>query len=80
MSIKGQLTEFFDQEIEPKALCRNCEYFDGGGLGIDGVPKDFHGDCLNRHSSPRFETTQDDTCKGFFPCSTRWPDADHSDD
>lgn len=69
--------QFFDGDIEPDPLCRNCEYFDGGGLGADGVPINFEGDCGNRHSSPRFTTNQDQTCKGFWPCSTRWPDADH---
>lgn len=67
--------KFFDTLIEPKALCRNCEYFDGGGLMKDGQPKNMHGDCHNARA-PRFTTTRDDTCNQFWPCSTRWPDAD----
>lgn len=69
--------KFFDDGIEPDALCRNCEYFDGGGLGADGVPINFEGDCLNGSKSSRFQTNQDQTCTGFWPCSTRWPDCDH---
>jgi hypothetical protein len=71
-----KLTEFFDQDIEPKALCRNCEYFDGGGLKQNGDPLCDHGDCVNPRSD-RLQTTADDGCKYFFPCSTRWPEADH---
>ena len=48
----------------------------GGGLDVKGNPVKNHGDCGNR-SSPRFTTTADDVCNQFFPCSTRWPDADH---
>lgn len=70
------LSNFFDQAIEPKALCRNCEYFDGGGLTSHGDPVKDNGDCLCRNS-PFFTTTAQNTCKKFFPCSTRWPDADH---
>lgn len=70
------LSKFHDREIEPGPLCRNCEYFDGGGLGTDGVPIMHDGDCLNGRSS-RFQTTAEDTCRQFFPCSTRWPEADH---
>jgi len=71
------LENFFDQEIEPRPLCGNCEYYDGGGLRHDGNPiKIQGGDCTNR-SSPRFQTTANDSCSKFFPCSTRWPDADH---
>lgn len=66
---------FFDDAIEPKALCANCEYFDGGGLTDEGFPKKAAGDCLNR-TSPRFTTTVEQTCDKFWPCSTRWPDAD----
>jgi len=69
--------KFFGDDIEPKAICRNCEYFDGGGMGLDGGPINWVGDCGNRQSSPRFVTTQDQTCKGFWPCSNRWPDCDH---
>ena len=35
-------------------ICKNCEYFDNG-------------DCLNSWSSPRFTTTPENTCKGFYP-------------
>lgn len=76
MADKVRLTEFFDQEIEPKALCRNCEYFDGGGLTVEGNPVSDHGDCGNS-LSPVFTTDGRNTCRHFFPCSTRWPEADH---
>lgn len=76
MSARSKLTKFFDQDIEPAAICRNCESFDGGGLGQDGVPINFEGDCLNQ-DSPCFTTNQDSSCRKFFPCSTRWPNADH---
>lgn len=61
--------KFFDDETEPEVLCRNCEYFAGGGLGSNGVPILFGGDCLNR-ASPRFTTNADQTCDKFFPCTT----------
>lgn len=70
------IPQFFDRDIEPKVLCRNCEYFDGGGLDPQGNPRQEHGDCLNRRA-PRFQTHADETCDQFFPCTTRWPDADH---
>jgi hypothetical protein len=70
------LEKFFDQEIEPAARCGNCEYFDGGGLTPEGKPVSERGDCLNR-ASPHFTTDASGLCKYFFPCSTRWPDADH---
>lgn len=57
----------------PEPLCRNCEYFDGGGIGPDGQPREFHGDCHNRQS-PRFTTTAIDTCPVFSPDTIRWPD------
>jgi hypothetical protein len=61
----------------PERLCRDCEYFDGGGLikpsdGSPERPKDFHGDCHNR-LSPRFETTATDTCPQWFADTGRWP-------
>lgn len=68
--------KFFDSDIEPLPLCRNCEYFDGGGLTPDGHPIKEHGDCLNSMSL-RFTTSANHSCNKFFPCSTRWPDADH---
>lgn len=70
------IPQFFDRLIEPKAICRNCEYFDGGGLGLDGVPNEYEGDCGNSRA-PTFQTNQDKTCLHYFPCSIRWPDADH---
>lgn len=74
--MKPDLEKFFDQDIEPVARCRNCEYYDGGGLTIEGNPVSDHGDCGNS-ASPFFTTDASNTCKHFFPCSTRWPDADH---
>ncbi len=74
--MKPRPTEFFDDDIEPKALCCNCEYFDGGGLDVRGKPINENGDCHNARS-PRFTTTAAGTCSQFFPCSTRWPNADH---
>lgn len=68
--------KFFDDAIEPAPKCRNCEYFDGGGLSPEGSPIREHGDCLNRQSL-RWQTSADDGCDKFFPCSTRWPGADH---
>lgn len=67
---------FHDPDEEPEALCRNCEYFDGGGLGPHHELTNHRGDCCNK-ASPRFTTLADDTCNKFFPCSTRWPHADH---
>lgn len=67
-----------DPTEEPQAKCGNCEYFDGGGL-IDGVPIHADGDCRNSRS-PRFTTSIHETCKQFFPCTTRWPYADDGDD
>lgn len=69
------LEKFFDSDIEPKPLCCNCEYFDGGGLSPEGFPLKANGDCLNQ-ASPRLTTTIEGTCIKFWPCSTRWPDAD----
>jgi hypothetical protein len=74
--MKQRLEKFYGCQTEPSALCINCEYYDGGGLRQSGVPFSLHGDCLNSRS-PRFQTTADQTCKEFFPCSTRWPDSDH---
>lgn len=70
------LPQFFDRDVEPEPLCRNCEYFDGGGLTLEGNPMKEHGDCHNR-MSPHFTTTADQGCDHFWPCSTRWPDCDH---
>ena len=71
-----RLTEFFDQLMEPRPTCGNCEYFDGGGMRPDGTWMHFEGDCHNNNSD-RFQTNQDETCAHFWPCSTRWPDCDH---
>jgi len=68
-------SRFYDDGIEPQALCRNCEYFDGGGLTDEGQPRNSDGDCHNLWS-PRFTTSADQFCAAFFPCSTRWPNAD----
>ncbi|MFZ5692438.1 MAG: hypothetical protein ACOY5F_14410 [Pseudomonadota bacterium] len=57
---------------EPERKCRNCEFFDGGGLRPDGNPVMVLGDCLHG-LSPHFNTSADDSCKCFYPCSTRWP-------
>lgn len=70
------LEKFFDSDIEPEAKCRNCEYFDGGGLTVEGTNVQDDGDCRNWRS-PYFTTSGGQTCKQFFPCTTRWPDADH---
>ncbi len=72
----SKTAEFFDQEIEPKAICGNCDYFDGGGLISQGEPVSNAGDCVCK-ASPFFTTDAANTCCHFFPCSTRWPDADH---
>lgn len=60
-----------DRDQVPK-LCRNCEYFDGGGLGPDNQPINYDGDCLNSQA-PRFQTAADDTCHRFWPDTSRWP-------
>jgi hypothetical protein len=68
--------QFFDEGIEPKALCRNCEYYNGNGFLPNGEPREDNGECTNTRA-PRFQTTMADTCPQFFPCSLRWPEADH---
>ena len=68
----GGKANMADRFYRTKEICQNCEYFDGGGMGLDGIPINFHGDCHNSVSG-RFQTDQDQTCKGFFPCSTRFP-------
>lgn len=74
--MKQRPAQFFDGDIEPPAKCGNCEYFDGGGLTAAGFPVHANGDCHNS-KSPRFTTSIEQTCPEFFPCSARWPDADH---
>lgn len=74
--LKPKPPQFFDDDIEPAPLCGNCEYFDGGGLLPNGRPKNDNGNCLNT-KSPRFTTTQSGGCNQFWPCTTRWPLADH---
>lgn len=48
-------------------ICRNCEYWDGGGE----IPAKTAviGDCLNR-ASPRFTTEPTFTCDQFYPSTT----------
>jgi hypothetical protein len=58
------------ERVERK--CRNCEYFDGGGLGPDDQPRNHDGDCLNGQSG-RLQTTADETCHRFFVDTGRWP-------
>ncbi len=62
--------EFFDQEIEPKAICGNCDYH---------APHSDKGQiCINTRSLNYCKPTlEDDTCNRFWFCSKRWPDADH---
>lgn len=74
--MKPRPKKFFDSDIEPAAKCRHCEYFDGGGLTPEGNPVHDRGDCLNR-LSPYFTTSVEQGCDRFFPCTARWPDADH---
>lgn len=69
------LEKFFVQLMEPKPVCGNCEYFDGGGMRPDGTWMHFDGDCHSNQSG-RFQTSQTDGCKHFWPCSTRWPFVD----
>ena len=45
-------------------ICRNCEYFDAGGLAL--LAKAESGDCLNPNS-PRFTPEATFTCPSFFP-------------
>ncbi len=70
------IVNFFDQEIEPKALCRNCEYFDCQGADPRTLLDEYRGDCLNR-ASPSFTPCASDGCNKFWPDSSRWPDCDH---
>lgn len=65
--IMASLKEAFDR-LE---TCAFCEHFDGGGLRLVEESRKpgaapLGGDCLNSRTSPRFETTSDDTCTGFF--------------
>lgn len=73
---KPKLENFFDQEIEPKAICRNCEYFDCEGQDPRTLPEDYRGDCLNS-GAPWFNPFAEQGCKKFWPDSSRWPDCDH---
>ncbi len=60
--------------------CLGCEYFDCGGAATaaaareTGVP--VGGDCLNSFSSPKFETTSDDSCSGWQEDSTSEEEVD----
>lgn len=60
--------EFFDPTIEPDAVCGNCDYHSPTAKGQM---------CGNTHS-PNYTilTMPDDSCRRFFPCGKRWPDAD----
>lgn len=62
-------TEFYDDLIEPKALCENCDYYAPGPKGQL---------CINSHG-PKYAQSilPDDTCKRFWPDSKRWPGCDH---
>jgi len=53
--------------IEAEKICRNCEFWDGGGEKAAKVAET--GDCLNSRS-PRFTTTHDFTCDAFLASST----------
>ena len=54
--------------MSEEKICRNCEYYDDG-TGEKRTAK--NGDCHNSHSSPRFQTDPYQTCKGFYPDTTR---------
>jgi len=55
-----------------KQVCRECEYYDDG-TGIKRTGKS--ADCLNNHSSPRFQTKPNMTCKGFYPNTTLYKES-----
>jgi hypothetical protein len=60
----------FDPEIEPEAICGNC----------DSWKEDLNGNhhCLNGRSPLETLLTDfNDHCAKFFPDPTRWPEADH---
>lgn len=60
---------FFDDEIEPKAICANCDYHSTG----------LKGPICENTRSPKHAiiTMPDDGCNHFWPDSKRWPDCDH---
>jgi len=63
------MSEFFDQEIEPKATCGNCDYHSPTLKGQI---------CANSRSIFYATLTMDDEgCGRFWPCSKRWPNCDH---
>lgn len=69
MGERQKLTEFFDQEIEPKAICGNCDYHSPSLRGHL---------CSNTRSLKYATLTwPDDGCGRFWPDSKRWPEADH---
>lgn len=47
-----------------KRTCKQCEHFDGGGLGPTNQPRNYAGDCHNPKSG-RFTVYASDTCAGF---------------
>lgn len=62
--------KFFDREVEPPAICGNCDYYSPGPKGGKR--------CNNtRSTNYTIQTMPDDSCGRFFPCCKRWPEADH---
>jgi hypothetical protein len=60
---------FFDRDIEPDAICGNCDYH---------APSTRGQICCNQRSAYLSMVTTDDFgCGKFFPDGKRWPDADH---
>ena len=45
--------------------CATCEFFDGGGLDVNGKWLEQTGDCHNRHS-PSFQTSVGNVCPHYF--------------
>ena len=67
--MKARLKDLFDQEIEPKAICRNCKYFDCQGADQRTLLAEYRGDCGNPNS-PWFTPTADQGCNKFWPNTT----------
>ena len=62
--------DFYDDLIEPKPLCGNC----------DSTAPTNQGQICTNTRSPKFSQVvrEDGSCgKWFWPCSKRWPDCDH---
>jgi hypothetical protein len=55
----------------PQRTCAHCEYYDGGGLDKNYMPKNQHGDCHNPRSG-RFQTYAHETCHAFYPDTGRY--------